>query len=185
VVSVPVLQIEAFKPTLAALGPNDCPLVPSLENFAAGGPPETHSFAREQFHIDENGQGRTVTKEGQSRRQIYALKSGVAIKTDLALMRNDAAGLPAAGFTIANVKRDPSDDLVAGIARDGSERRVRVRASNGNTISVLEVAVAPFVPSLAPPGPNDCPRPTTRPCRRHAPGRWWPGSPSIRWCARA
>ena len=157
VVSVLVLQIVPFKTTLAALGPKDCPLVPSLENFDAAGEPGTRTFDRVDFRVDDGGGAKTVTKDGKSCRQTYGLKSGVANKTNLEIMRNYAEGLPAAGFAIANTKRDPADEVVATIVRDGVERWVRVYASNGNTISAIEVEVARFVPSIAPPGPNDCP----------------------------
>ena len=157
VVSMEVLTVAPFQSTLAQLGPNDCPLVPTIANFAASSPPDTRTFAQETFHVVEGNAGKSVNKTGRTCRQVYSEKAGLPNAGGLEIMMNYAHGLPAEGFRIANTDRDPADEIDATRTQDGVETWVRVWPSNGNVVTVLVLQIEPFKPSLAPQGPNDCP----------------------------
>jgi outer membrane protein OmpA-like peptidoglycan-associated protein len=75
----------------------------------------------------------------------------VTNKTDLEIMKNYAAALPAAGFTITNTDREDAQAVDATMTKDGVETWVHVAPSNGNGINVRVVRIAPFHSTLKAP----------------------------------
>ena len=147
---IQILQVAPFQPTLApAVTALDCAPIRGLQEFTAGNPPQTRSFAAEDFKIVENDANKNVEKSGKTCLQHYALKSGVTVKTDLEIMKNYALALPQEGWTVTNTKRDEGDDLFATLTKDGVESWVHVWASNGDGAHILLLQVEPFRPNFA------------------------------------
>ncbi|HLY56281.1 MAG TPA: OmpA family protein [Stellaceae bacterium] len=147
--------LSAPQPAAAAFG--DCPLVGTLENFEASGPPRTVTYDAEDFWIVEGNAAKKVTKHGKVCRQNYDLKSGAPRTSDIEIMKNYAEGLPALGMTITNTNRAPDEEVYATATKGGAEYWVRVFASNGNTISVMVLQAQAFKSTLLAAAANDCP----------------------------
>ena len=135
----------------------DCPPIGTLDNFEASAQPSTRTYEAMEFRVVEGGTAKTITKEGKTCVQHYALKSGAPRTTNLEIMRNYAEGLPALGMKITNTNRADDDEIYATIVKDGIESWVHVWSSNGDGLHVQTVQVEPFKPTLAPLGDKDCP----------------------------
>jgi outer membrane protein OmpA-like peptidoglycan-associated protein len=152
-----VLQVTPFQPTLApAVTAADCAPIRGLQDFAAGSPPQTRAFAAEAFSAVEDGAAKTVEKSGKTCLQHYALKTGVAHKTNLDIIKNYAQALPQEGWTITNPKRGEDDEIYASQTKDGVESWVHVWPSNGDGLHVLLLQIEPFRPSLVALTAQDC-----------------------------
>jgi outer membrane protein OmpA-like peptidoglycan-associated protein len=151
-----LLRIQAFQPSLVPLTAQDCAPIRGLRDFATGGPPQTRTFAAEDFRVVENNAGKTIAKSGATCLQHYALKPGIPTKTSLEVIKNYAEALPQEGWTITNPQRGEDDDIFATQTKDGVESWVHAWASNGNGMHVLLLRVQPFEPSLAPLTAQDC-----------------------------
>ncbi len=146
-----LLRIHPFRSTLAAaVAAADCAPIRGLQDFAAGGPPETRTFAAENFRVVENNESKSIAKSGDTCLQHYALKTGIPNKTDLEIMQNYALAMPQEGWTITNPKRDQDDEIVATMTQGGVEFWVHVWPSNGNGLHVLLLRIQPFRSTLAP-----------------------------------
>jgi outer membrane protein OmpA-like peptidoglycan-associated protein len=144
-----VLQVMPFRPTLGpAATATDCAPIRGLQDFATGRPPEQKPYDSLEFRTIEDGQGKTVTKTGKTCRQDYALKTGIAHKTNLEIVRNYAEALPPEGWTITNPNRDEDDEIFATETKDGVEFWVHVWPSNGDSVHVALLQIAPFKSSL-------------------------------------
>jgi outer membrane protein OmpA-like peptidoglycan-associated protein len=166
------LQIEPFRPSLIPSTAQDCAPIRGLRDFAVGGPSEQKPFDSLDFRLIEDGQGKTITKTGKTCRQNYALKSGIAHKTDLEIIKNYAEALPQEGWTVTNSNRDEDSDIFATSTKDGVESWVHVWASNGDSVHVALLQIAPFKSSLKAaqsideppaPAPPSAPRPPPSP----------------------
>jgi outer membrane protein OmpA-like peptidoglycan-associated protein len=146
--AVRVLSVAPFKPTLAPVGPKDCPPVPGLVNFSASADPQTRGYDALDFRVVDKGSASTVTKKGAVCTQSYALNDGVARKTDLEIIKNFAQALPAQGFTITNGNRADDEEIFATRTKDGVESWVHVWPSNGADFSVQVLTIAPFHSTL-------------------------------------
>jgi outer membrane protein OmpA-like peptidoglycan-associated protein len=153
---VMLLRIEPFHPSLVPLTAADCAPIRGLRDFTTDRPPQTRTYAAQEFRVVENNAGRTVEKTGSTCLQHYALKSGIPNKTDLEIIKNYALALPQEGWTITNADRGEDQDIFATQTKDGVESWVHVWPSNGNGAHVLLLRVAPFEPSLVPVTAQDC-----------------------------
>jgi len=151
-----LLKIEPFQPSLVALTAQDCAPIRGLRDFAAGRPPETRTYAAEEFRVVENNASKAIEKSGATCLQHYALKTGIPNKTDLEIMKNYAQALPEEGWTITNTNRREEQEIYATQTKDGVEFRVRVWPSNGNGAHVLLLRIEPFQASLVPLTVQDC-----------------------------
>ena len=156
-VNVRVVRIEPFRSTIVPLAAKDCPPVPGLRDFEPGGPPDTRTFGNEDFRVVEGNAAHNVTKTGATCVQNYALRHGIANKTDLEIMKNYADALPAIGFKITNTDRSESQTIFATMTKDGVENWVRVSPSNGNGVNVRVVRIEPFRSTIVPLAAKDCP----------------------------
>jgi outer membrane protein OmpA-like peptidoglycan-associated protein len=146
-----VMQVTPFQPTLApAVTAADCAPVRGLRDFATGGAPQTRTFAAEEFRVLQGSEYKSIEKSGETCLQHYALKDGVANKTDLEIMKNYALALPQEGWAITNPNRAEDAEIFATQTRDGVESWLHVWPSNGNGAHVLLLQVTPFQPTLAP-----------------------------------
>jgi outer membrane protein OmpA-like peptidoglycan-associated protein len=150
-----VLQVAPFHSTLAAAGPKDCPIVPSLESFEASLPPRIRKFDSMEFQIVDGDQNKTVTKKGKVCQQDYSLKPGVGTMSGLEIMLNYAAALPALGMAITNPHRAVDDDIFAEMTKDGVESWAKVWESNGDGLHVAVLQIEPFHSSMKPPKAGD------------------------------
>jgi outer membrane protein OmpA-like peptidoglycan-associated protein len=145
-----VLQVTPFQPTLApGVTAADCAPIPGLRDFAADRAPQTRTFAAEEFRVFENGASKTIEKSGETCLQHYALKQGVAGKTDFEIIKNYALALPPEGWTITNTNRGDDQEIFAAQTKDGVESWVHVWPSNGNGVHVLLLRIQPFRSTLA------------------------------------
>ncbi len=151
-----LLQIQPFQPSLAPLTALDCAPIRGLQDFAAGNPPQTRTFAAEQFGVVEDGHAKAIVKTGKTCLQHYAIKSGVAKKTDLEIIKNYALALPTEGWTVTNTNRGEGDEVYATETKDGVESWVHVWPSNGDGAHVLLLQIEPFQSSLVPLTAQDC-----------------------------
>ena len=152
-----VLQVAAFRSTIAPLAANDCPPVPGLRDFeAARNPPDTRTFEDVEFRVVEGKEAHNVSKTGATCHQNYSLRQGVPTKTDLEIMKNYAEALPAAGFRITNTDRGDDQEIFATMTKDGVETWVHVWPSNGSSIGVVVLRIEPFRSTIAPLAANDC-----------------------------
>jgi outer membrane protein OmpA-like peptidoglycan-associated protein len=158
-----LLQIAPFRSSLAPASDKDCPLVPSLENFTASAPPQTHTYDAQEFRVVEGNAAKNVTKNGKTCLQHYALRSGVARMTDLEIIRNYAEALPAAGLAITNTDRHDDDEIYATMTKDGVESWLHVWASNGDGLHVLLLQIEPFHSTMKAPQILEEQRPTVPP----------------------
>ncbi len=147
---IQTLQVAPFQSTLApAVTALDCAPIRGLQEFTAEGPPETRSFAAQNFTIVESDENQSIEKSGKTCLQHYGLKTGVTVKTDLEIVKNYALALPQEGWTITNTKRDEGDDLFATLTKNSVESWVHVWASNGDGAHILLLQVEPFRSTLA------------------------------------
>jgi outer membrane protein OmpA-like peptidoglycan-associated protein len=152
-----LLRIEPFRSTLAAaVTAMDCAPIRGLLDFAADRPPQTRTFAAEEFRVIENNTSKVVEKSGATCLQHYALRTGIPNKTDLEIMKNYAQALPQEGWTITNTNRAEEQEIFATLTKDGVESWVHVWPSNGNGAHVLLLRIEPFHPSLVPLTARDC-----------------------------
>ena len=152
-----LLRIEPFRSTLAAaVTARDCAPIRALQDFTADNPPQTRTFAAEDFRVFENNESKSMEKLGATCLQHYALKTGIPNKTDLEIIKNYDLALPQEGWTITNTKRAEDDEIFATLTKDGVESWVHVWASNGNGLHVLLLRIQPFQPSLVPLTAQDC-----------------------------
>ncbi len=152
-----LLRIEPFRSTLvAAVTARDCAPIRGLQDFAADNPPQTRTYAAEDFRVFENNESKSVGKSGATCRQDYALKTGILTKTDLEIIKNYDLALPQDGWTITNTNRGEDDEIFATMTKDGAESWVHVWASNGDGLHVLLLRVQPFQSSLVPLAAQDC-----------------------------
>jgi outer membrane protein OmpA-like peptidoglycan-associated protein len=152
-----LLKIEPFRPTLAPrVTAADCAPIRGLQDFESGQPPQTRTFAAQEFRVVENNTGKTIEKSGATCLQHYALKTGIPNKSNLEIMKNYAVALPEEGWTITNPNRVEDDEIFATQTKDGVESWVHVWSSNGNGAHVLLLKIEPFRPSLAPLTAADC-----------------------------
>ena len=147
-VHVLLLQIQPFRPSLVPLTAQDCAPIRGLQDFAADRPPDRNPHDSLEFRAVENGQAKTVTKTGKTCRQDYTLKTGIPNKTNLEIIKNYAEALPQEGWTFTNRE--------AGRGRrdlrhpDQGRRRIRghLWPSNGDSVHVALLQIAPFKSSL-------------------------------------
>jgi outer membrane protein OmpA-like peptidoglycan-associated protein len=151
-----VLQVAAFRSTIAPLAASDCAPVPGLRDFVAAGPPDTRTFGDEAFRVVEGKEAHDVTKTGATCHQSYSLRQGIPNKTDLEIMKNYAEALPAAGFRITNTDRSDDQTIFATMTKDGVETWLRVWPSNGSGIGVHVLRIEPFRSTIVPLAANDC-----------------------------
>jgi outer membrane protein OmpA-like peptidoglycan-associated protein len=148
---IKVLQVAAFQPIVnPALAAADCAPIRGLQDFITDRPPQTRTFAAEDFLTVESGDNKKVTKAGKTCRQDYGLKQGIPTKTGLDIMKNYAEALPQEGWIITNTKRNEDEEIFATRTKDGVEAWARVGESNGNVLSVLVLQIEPFKPTLNP-----------------------------------
>jgi outer membrane protein OmpA-like peptidoglycan-associated protein len=134
----------------------DCEPVGTLDNFVATNEPTIRSYNAMDFRVTENGQDKTVTKEGKTCSQTYSLKQGAPASSDLEIIRNYAEGLPTLGLKITNTGRKDDEEVFATGTINGVETWVHVWPSNANTASVQVLQVQPFKAALAPLTGQDC-----------------------------
>ena len=152
-----ILQVAPFQPTLnPATTAADCAPIRALQEFEAQSPPQTRTFAAERFAAFEDGANTTVEKSGKTCLQHYGRKTGVAIKTNLEIIKNYALALPQEGWTITNPKRSEDDEIYATETKDGIEFWVHLWPANGDALGVLLLQIEPFHPSLAALTAQDC-----------------------------
>jgi outer membrane protein OmpA-like peptidoglycan-associated protein len=151
-----VLRIEPFRPSLVPLTAQDCAPIRGLRDFASDRPPQTRTFAAEQFRVFENNASKVVDKSGATCLQHYALKTSGTRKTDLEIIKNYAQALPEEGWTITNTNRDEDAEIFATQTKDGVESWAHVWASNGDGLHILVLRIEPFRPSLVPLTAQDC-----------------------------
>jgi outer membrane protein OmpA-like peptidoglycan-associated protein len=133
----------------------DCPLLGTLDNFAAPDPPAWNSYVANDFVVVQGNQNVNVTKIGKFCRQIYRLKPGVAKMSGLEIMTNYEDALGSIGAKITNTKRADDDDIFATVTKDGAEYWLGVTESNGDTVTTRVLQVVPFQSTLTAPSGDD------------------------------
>ncbi len=149
--SVWLLGLLAMSSPALAFG--DCPLVGTLENFDATQAPQTIHYGAEAFRVVEGKEANNVIQKGKVCKQDYDLKSGMPKMSALEIMQNYAEGLPAVGMTITNTDRAGDDDIFASITKGSAQYWIHVWESNGDSIHVVVLQVAPFEAKVVAAGP--------------------------------
>ena len=141
----------------SALAFGDCPLVGTLENFDAAQAPAAIAYDAVEFRVADGKDAKTIVKNGKVCKQHYDLKPGVARMSGLEIMQNYAEALPGEGMTITNANRANDDDVFATVTKGAAEYWIHVWESNGNSVHVLMLQVAPFQAKTVAAGAMDCP----------------------------
>ena len=145
-----VLAAASISVPAEAAGRN-CPFVGAPDGFQAPEDPLTIGYDTREFRDQKHA----VQKTGRVCKQIYRLEPGAPKRTAVAIMAPYAKSLPAAGARITNPERTADDDIYATLRKNGVERWLYVYESDRDTVTVIEVQVAPLKRTLLPPSGND------------------------------